>query len=154
MEETLKPAALERFRGDHRSLQEIRQAPERAHGRDERRPRILQGRREEVSGLSRAAHGRGRERPVHGAKIEYLVDQLYSYSRRLNALGGQMLRLAERHKVPRRAFLDAYMGHELDEGWAERVCGTDRKWNAFCTTEARRSSASAARSARSRRPPA
>jgi RNA polymerase primary sigma factor len=27
------------------------------------------------------------------------------------------------------------MGHELDEGWAERVCSTDRKWNAFCTTE-------------------
>jgi RNA polymerase primary sigma factor len=46
-----------------------------------------------------------------------------------------MLRLAEKHKVPRRAFLDSYMGHELDEGWAERVCSTDRKWNAFCTTE-------------------
>ncbi|HEY0447464.1 MAG TPA: RNA polymerase sigma factor region1.1 domain-containing protein, partial [Allosphingosinicella sp.] len=53
----------------------------------------------------------------HGAKIEYLVDQLYSYNRRLTALGGQMLRLAERHKVPRKAFLESYMGHELDEGW-------------------------------------
>ncbi len=37
----------------------------------------------------------------HAAKIEYLVDQLYSYNRRLMALGGQMLRLAERHRVPR-----------------------------------------------------
>ncbi|MEX6755211.1 hypothetical protein AB2D31_32155, partial [Pseudomonas aeruginosa] len=36
----------------------------------------------------------------HNAKIEYLVDQLYAYNRRLTALGGQMLRLAERHKVP------------------------------------------------------
>ncbi|PSJ39911.1 RNA polymerase sigma factor RpoD [Allosphingosinicella deserti] len=71
----------------------------------------------------------------HNAKIEYLVDQLYSYNRRLTALGGQMLRLAERHKVPRRAFLDAYMGHELDEGWTERVCNLDKKWNAFCSTE-------------------
>ncbi|HZF94353.1 MAG TPA: RNA polymerase sigma factor RpoD [Allosphingosinicella sp.] len=71
----------------------------------------------------------------HQAKIEYLVDQLYSYNRRLTALGGQMLRLAERHKVPRKAFLDAYMGHELDEGWSERVCGVDKKWNAFCTQE-------------------
>ena len=34
----------------------------------------------------------------HAAKIEYLVDQLYSYNRRLTALGGQMLRLAERHR--------------------------------------------------------
>ena len=72
----------------------------------------------------------------HGAKIEYLVDQLYSYNRRLTTLGGQMLRLAERHKVPRRAFLEAYMGHELDEGWAERVCGIDKKWTAFCEAEA------------------
>ena len=72
----------------------------------------------------------------HGAKIEYLVDQLYSYNRRLTTLGGQMLRLAERHKVPRSAFLDAYMGHELDEGWAERVCGIDKKWTAFCEAEA------------------
>jgi RNA polymerase primary sigma factor len=71
----------------------------------------------------------------HGAKIEYLVDQLYSYNRRLTALGGQMLRLAERHKVPRKAFLESYMGHELDEGWSERVCNTDKKWNAFCTQE-------------------
>jgi len=71
----------------------------------------------------------------HGAKIEYLVDQLYSYNRRLTTLGGQMLRLAERHKVPRRAFLEAYMGHELDEGWAERVCGLDKKWTAFCDAE-------------------
>ena len=71
----------------------------------------------------------------HGAKIEFLVDQLYSYNRRLTALGGQMLRLAERHKVPRKAFLEAYMGHELDENWSERVCGLDKKWNAFCTAE-------------------
>ena len=72
----------------------------------------------------------------HGAKIEYLVDQLYSYNRRLTTLGGQMLRLAERHKVPRRAFLEAYMGHELDEGWAERVCTLDKKFAAFCEAEA------------------
>ncbi|HEY5723281.1 MAG TPA: RNA polymerase sigma factor RpoD [Allosphingosinicella sp.] len=72
----------------------------------------------------------------HGAKIEYLVDQLYSYNRRLTALGGQMLRLAERHKVPRKAFLDSYMGHELDDGWSDRVCGIDKKWTAFCTQEA------------------
>src|SRR5690606_24337520 len=67
----------------------------------------------------------------HNNKIEYLVDQLYGYNRRLTTLGGQMLRLAERHKVPRKAFLDAYLGNELDEGWAERVRKLDRKWAAF-----------------------
>ena len=31
-------------------------------------------------------------------------------NRRLTALGGQMLRLAERHKVNRKDFLDSYVG--------------------------------------------
>ena len=43
----------------------------------------------------------------HATKIEFLVDNLYAFNRRLTALGGQMLRLAERHKVPRKDFLDS-----------------------------------------------
>ena len=56
----------------------------------------------------------------HATKIEYLVDNLYAFNRRLTTLGGQMLRLAERHKVPRKDFLDHYVGRELDEGWLRR----------------------------------
>src|SRR3954462_12793872 len=67
----------------------------------------------------------------HGSKIEALVDALYTYNRRLTGLGGQMLRLAERHKVPRRAFLESYMGRELDETWLETMAPTDKKWSAF-----------------------
>src|SRR5690606_19453168 len=63
----------------------------------------------------------------HASKIEYLVDQLYSYNRRLTALGGQMLRLAERHRVPRKAFLDSYVGRELEENWLDSVSGIDKK---------------------------
>jgi RNA polymerase primary sigma factor len=54
----------------------------------------------------------------HATKIEFLVDNLYAFNRRLTTLGGQMLRLAERHKVKRGDFLDEYVGHELDEGLA------------------------------------
>jgi len=136
MEETLKPAALERFAAitdlykkfsklQHARMEAMSGGPEFSRA-DEKK---YQAFREQLTSEVESVQ-------FHGAKIEYLVDQLYSYSRRLNALGGQMLRLAEKHKVPRRAFLDAYMGHELDEGWAERVCGTDRKWNAFCSVEA------------------
>ena len=71
----------------------------------------------------------------HGSKIEYLVEQLYSYNRRLTALGGQMLRLAERHRVPRRSFLDSYMGHELDENWLDGAAKLDKKWAAFAAAE-------------------
>ena len=72
----------------------------------------------------------------HNAKIEYLVDQLYSYNRRLTALGGQMLRLAERHKVPRKDFLDSYINNELDEAWLGAMAGRDKKWAAFVAGEA------------------
>ncbi len=71
----------------------------------------------------------------HNAKIEYLVDQLYAFNRRLTALGGQMLRLAERHKVPRKDFLDRYIGNELDEGFLSSVVKLDKKWAAFVTNE-------------------
>src|SRR5581483_12096570 len=60
---------------------------------------------------------------------------LYAYNKRLTALGGQMLRLAERHRVPRKSFLENYMGRELDENWLESVAGLDKKWAAFAAAE-------------------
>ncbi len=71
----------------------------------------------------------------HQQKIEYLVDQLYAFNRRLTTLGGQMLRLAERHKVPRKDFLDHYVSHELDDGWLDKVARIDKKWSAFAQAE-------------------
>ena len=72
----------------------------------------------------------------HATKIEFLVDNLYAFNRRLTALGGQMLRLAERHKVPRKDFLDMYVGRELDDGWLASLATRDKKWAAFATNEA------------------
>ncbi|HYI46863.1 MAG TPA: RNA polymerase sigma factor RpoD [Allosphingosinicella sp.] len=136
MEETLKPAALDKFAAitglykKFAKLQHVRMdamsgGQDFAANEEKKYQKLRELLTAEVESVQ-----------FHGAKIEYLVDQLYSYNRRLTTLGGQMMRLAERHKVPRRAFLDAYMGHELDEGWAERVCGTDKKWSAFCQIEA------------------
>jgi RNA polymerase primary sigma factor len=136
MEETLKPQALERFARItdlYKKFARIQgsRMESMSGGRDFARTdeNKYQTLREQLTAEVESVQ-------FHNQKIEYLVDQLYSYNRRLTALGGQMLRLAERHKVPRRAFLDSYMGHELDEGWAERVCNVDKKWNAFCTQEA------------------
>jgi len=71
----------------------------------------------------------------HATKIEYLVDNLYAFNRRLTALGGQMLRLAERHKVKRSDFLAEYVGRELDEGWLAAMAKRDKKWAAFAEKE-------------------
>ncbi len=72
----------------------------------------------------------------HATKIEFLVDNLYAFNRRLTALGGQMLRLAERHKVKRTDFLKAYIGNELDDTWLRDNAKKDKKWAAFAEKEA------------------
>ena len=136
MEETLKPQALERFA---KITDLYKKFSKVQHSRMEAMSAGLEFPKNEekkYQALSEQLTAEVESVQFHGAKIEYLVDQLYSYNRRLTALAGQMLRLAERHKVPRRAFLDSYLGHELDEGWAERVCDTDKKWTAFCQAEA------------------
>jgi RNA polymerase primary sigma factor len=135
MEETLKPAALEKFAAITDLYKKFSRLQQSRMAGMSGGPDFSKNDEKKYQALSEQLTAEVESVQFHGAKIEYLVDQLYSYSKRLNALGGQMLRLAERHKVPRRAFLDAYMGHELDEGWAERVCNTDKKWNAFCTAE-------------------
>ncbi|WP_448585850.1 RNA polymerase sigma factor RpoD [Thermaurantiacus sp.] len=70
------------------------------------------------------------------AKIEGLVEQLYSYNKRLMTLGSAMLRLADKHRIPRKDFLEAYVGHELDEGWLQANATRDRRWAAFAAAEA------------------
>ena len=136
MEEALKPAALERFA-------KITSLFKKFSNIQLERMRALNA-GEDFSTASENKYHKLREEltaevesvQFHANKIEYLVDQLYSFNRRLTALGGQMLRLAERHKVPRKAFLDRYMGHELDENWLTDVSNIDKKWTAFATNEA------------------
>ncbi|WP_423602632.1 RNA polymerase sigma factor RpoD [Sphingomonas sp. MS122] len=136
MEETLKPQALERFASItaiYKKFSKVQQqrldamaAGGELSAADEKKYQKL---REDLTAEVESVQ-------FHQAKIEYLVDQLYSFNRRLTALGGQMLRLAERHKVNRKDFLDRYMGHELDEQWLGAVGGLDKKWAAFATNEA------------------
>ncbi|MEP3421175.1 MAG: RNA polymerase sigma factor RpoD [Erythrobacter sp.] len=71
----------------------------------------------------------------HATKIEFLVDNLYAFNRRLTALGGQMLRLAERHKIKRIDFLKSYVGNELDDSWIAANAKKDKKWKAFADKE-------------------
>ncbi len=136
MEETLKPSALEKFAeitAVYKKFSKVQahrmDALQTGHdfpASDEKKYHKL---REELTGLVESVQ-------FHNSKIETLVDALYAYNRRLMALGGQMLRLAERHRVPRKAFLDAYTGHELDESWVADVAKIDKKWAAFAASEA------------------
>ncbi len=135
MEETLKPQALEKFA----EITSVFKKFSKVQGARMDALATLQpfpaGDEKKYQRLSEELTAHVESVQFHGSKIEYLVEQLYSYNRRLTALGGQMLRLAERHKVPRRAFLESYMGHELDEAWLPVAAKTDKKWAAFAATE-------------------
>ncbi len=135
MEETLKPAALEKFaeitsvfkkfsKVQGARMDSLQLGVDFPVAEEKKYQKLREQLTAEVESVQ-----------FHGSKIEYLVEQLYSYNRRLTGLGGQMLRLAERHRVPRRAFLESYMGHELDENWLSEVAKIDKKWGAFAASE-------------------
>ncbi len=58
---------------------------------------------------------------LHNARIDQLIDRLYSINRELVSLEGKMLRLATDCGVKREDFLERYFGSELDPGWLEAV---------------------------------
>jgi RNA polymerase primary sigma factor len=136
MEEQLKPMALDKFAsitGLFKKFAKLQQARLEAmsSGAD-----YAPADEKKYHKLSEQLTAEVESVQFHASKIEYLVDQLYSYNRRLTALGGQMLRLAERHRVPRKAFLDSYMGNELDDRWLDRASKIDKKFAAFAAAEA------------------
>ncbi len=135
MEEQLKPAALEKFAeitGTYKKFQKLQDARLSAlHGgpafaaSEEKKYQKL---REELTRGVQSIH-------FNNNKIELLVEALYTQNKRLMALGGNMLRLADKHKINRKSFLDEYVGNELDEAWMGRVAGIDKRWAAFAAAE-------------------
>ncbi|TCM16029.1 RNA polymerase RpoD-like sigma 70 subunit [Novosphingobium sp. PhB165] len=136
MEAALKPEALEKFS----LITELFQAFERLQS--ERLDALALGidfpvaKEEQYQQLREDLTAQVESVKFHAAKIEYLVDNLYSFNRRLTTLGGQMLRLVERHKVKRADFLETYVGRELDDTWIGEMATKDKKWAAFAANEA------------------
>jgi RNA polymerase primary sigma factor len=136
MEAALKPEALEKFV----LITELFQAFERLQS--ERLDALALGidfpaaKEEQYQQLREDLTAQVESVKFHATKIEYLVDNLYAFNRRLTTLGGQMLRLAERHKVKRADFLESYVGRELDDSWLAEVAKKDKKWAAFAENEA------------------
>ena len=138
MEETLKPQALEKFAEitaifkKFSKIQEVRMTAlavgHEFPASDEKKYHKL---REDLTAQVESVQ-------FHGSKIEYLVEALYAYNKRLTALGGQMrfgARRAPPGSVPRKSFLENYMGHELDENWLPEASKNDKKWAAFAAAE-------------------
>src|SRR5688572_19394325 len=136
MEAALKPEALERFARItdlFKKFEKLQAERVDTLGRGEEFPKAKEKKYEE---LREQLTAEVESVQFHATKIEFLVDNLYAFNRRLTTLGGQMLRLAERHKVKRGDFLEEYVGHELDEAWLGSMAKKDKKWAAFVENEA------------------
>ncbi len=152
LEEKLKPEVLANF-------EEIEALYKKLHKVQSRRLETMTlG--EEVNARSEKSYEKQREELVgqveqvrlHNNRIEELVTQLKQLSQRLNALEGQLLRLAEQCKVARDEFLKEYRGHELDPNWMERVADLPGKgWKTFTPSISRQRPTCAPRSAPWRR---
>ena len=73
---------------------------------------------------------------LNNARIEALVEQMYSINKRLVMLESRLMRLAEAHGVGREDFLKEYESEELDPNWIKRVGRlTRRGWKEFASEE-------------------
>ena len=73
---------------------------------------------------------------LNNARIESLVEQLYSINKRLVAHESRLMQLADSFGVPRQHFIDEYFGNELDQTWLDRMatCG-NKRWVQFIRHE-------------------
>jgi RNA polymerase primary sigma factor len=73
---------------------------------------------------------------LNNNRIEALVEQLYAINKRLIALEGRLLRLADSYGISRAEFLKAYFGHELDPEWTDQVKPLGIRWSKFVENDA------------------
>jgi len=78
---------------------------------------------------------------ITAMRVADAVDGLKDISRRMTALEGSPLRLAEASGVNREEFMAEWRGHEAGDGWLERVgLLTARGWRGFARTSGVRAS--------------
>ncbi len=69
-------------------------------------------------------------------RVESLILKLYEINKRLMALEGKLLRLAEGRKIPRKSFVEAYIGSELDKHWLKKVAvKIEKGWKEFVSKD-------------------
>ncbi len=71
---------------------------------------------------------------LNNARIDQLLDRLYSANRELVSIEGKLMRMAVDCKVKREDFLENYYGNELDPKWLTKVAKLKGKgWEKFTT---------------------
>jgi RNA polymerase primary sigma factor len=134
MEEKLKPMTLELFDAvakTYKKLQKLQtdrlDAARAGETRTAQADRRYEKLKAEIVELMEKVH-------LSNPRLEHLTDELYGINRRLIALEGKLLRLAEKCRVPREDFIDKYSGRELDPNWIRNLSRLKSKaWQNFAT---------------------
>lgn len=64
--------------------------------------------------------------------IDILLNQLYSLNKKMIAIEGSLIQLAEKRGINRKSFLNNYLGSELDLNWIEKIKTIKEKgWKEF-----------------------
>lgn len=72
---------------------------------------------------------------LNNARIEALVEQLYTINKRSIGLEGKLMRLAESCGIGRPDFAKAYQGHEMDPSWLDTVKDKTKSWTRFAVDQ-------------------
>ncbi len=133
MEAALKPRVLEtldRIAHDFELLSEMQEARMNAtlleDGRfSDAQEAQYQKLRAEIVELVNSLH-------LHNNRIEALIDQLYGINKRIMSIDSAMVKLADKARINRREFIEAYRGSELDPTWCDRMAEKPgRGWQAL-----------------------
>jgi RNA polymerase primary sigma factor len=68
---------------------------------------------------------------LNNARIEALIEQLYTINKRLIASEARLMRLAESCGVNRADFIKEHAGHEMDPNWFDKMASKSKSWERF-----------------------
>jgi RNA polymerase primary sigma factor len=138
MEAELKPKVLETFDNIAATYKKLRKLQDK---KVEMQVASEQFNRSQQRGYDRLRDeiiGHVKGLSLNNARIESLVEQLYSINKRLVTHESRLVRLADRYGVARQQFIDEYIGNELDQSWLERmVTSGNKKWVQFIKLQRR-----------------
>jgi RNA polymerase primary sigma factor len=136
MEAELKPKVLETFDNIAATYKKLRKLQDKKVEMQVASEQFTRQQQRGYDKLRDEIIGYVKSLSLNNARIESLVEQLYSINKRLVALESRLMRLADSYGVPRQNFIDEYFGNELDQGWIERMGnGGNRKWTQFIKHE-------------------
>lgn len=132
MEEELAPSVFENFGKIHKTYKKMQKVQQERLDALQKGDEPSKSATKKYNELKEEMVAHMNEVRLNNARIDQLIDRLYSINRELVSLEGKMLRMATDCGVKREEFLQQYFGAELDPGWLENVAKLKGKgWARF-----------------------